>query len=127
MDYDFAGGVTYNADFDYAGSDSWTTIVSDNEGGSTQISFSVDVVNQLPVCQSVSIETPHDQQGFAEPNCTDPDGDGLTYGVNPAGHGTSSESFGSLGYDPAAGDRDRTASPTTPWTASVRARRRTSA
>jgi len=99
-DYDSAGGVSYFADGDYKGSDSWTTIVSDNEGGSTQIAFSVEVVNEAPVCQNVSIETPHGQQGSTSPDCEDPDGDFLTYGVNPAGLGTSSELFGSLFYDP---------------------------
>ena len=83
---------------DAKGHDGWTVVVADNEGGSTNVAFSVDVVNAPPVCQNTSIEVTHGQQGFAFPDCSDPDGDGFTLHANPASHGTSGASFGGLTY-----------------------------
>ena len=101
---DGSGGVVYYADADYAGTDSWTVTVSDNEGGSTDVDVSVDVVNQAPVCHAVDLgSTPHDQAAFGLPQCTDPDGDALDYHAQPAAHGTSGASSGYLSYTPDTG------------------------
>src|SRR4051794_12935155 len=75
VSYGQDGNVYYTSNFDYKGPDSWTTQVIDNEGGTTDIAFSVDVVNQAPVCTAVTIDTSRNQLGFATPDCTDPDGD----------------------------------------------------
>ena len=95
---DGSGGVSYFSNADAKGHDDWTVVVADNEGGSTNVAFSVDVVNAPPVCQNTSIEVTHGQQGFAFPDCSDPDGDGFTLHANPASHGTSGAAFGGLTY-----------------------------
>ena len=95
---DGSGGVSYFPNADAKGHDGWTVVVADNEGGSTNVAFSVDVVNAPPVCQNTSIDVTHGQQGFVFPDCSDPDGDGFTLHANPASHGTSGASFGGLTY-----------------------------
>ena len=95
---DGSGGVSYFPNADAKGHDDWTVVVADNEGGSTNVAFSVDVVNAPPVCQNASFEVTHGQQGFVFPDCTDPDGDGFTLHANPASHGTSDAAFGGLTY-----------------------------
>ena len=69
--YDGAGTVYYNANGDYKGPDSWTTMVQDNDGGSVNVSFSVDVTNQAPVCQAATITTTRGRPGFATFDCAD--------------------------------------------------------
>ena len=95
---DGSGGVSYFPNADAKGHDGWTVVVADNEGGSTNVAFSVAVVNAPPVCQDTSLEVTHGQQGFAFPDCSDPDGDGFTLHANPASHGTSAAAFGGLTY-----------------------------
>ena len=87
---DGSGGVSYFPNADAKGHDGWTVVVADNEGGSTNVAFSVDVVNAPPVCQNTSIDATHGQQGFVFPDCSDPDGDGFTLACQPVPrHGTS--------------------------------------
>ena len=98
VQFDGSGGVYYFSNPDAKGQDDFTVVVADNEGGSTDVDFSVEVVNQAPVCHDISFEAPHGQQVGAFPDCSDPDGDGFTLHANPASHGTSDVSFNSLIY-----------------------------
>lgn len=76
--------------------------VSDGSLSSTDtVDILVNNINQAPVCNNVNIFTNEDTQGSTETNCTDADGDGLTFAiVDQASNGTAS--VGSLLYDPNA-------------------------
>src|SRR4051794_18153790 len=56
---DGVGGVSYFANPDAKGHDDWTVVVADNEGGSTHVELSIDVVNAAPVCEDTSFEVSH--------------------------------------------------------------------
>ena len=63
----------------------------------------MNAVNDAPVCSNVSLTTDEDTPGDVAPNCTDVDGDSLTYSiVSGASHGTASVVSGQLHYSPAA-------------------------
>src|SRR5437763_3746841 len=52
---DEAGGVRYASDSTYKGADGWTVRVDDNEGGTSTVVYTVQVTNQAPVCQDVTL------------------------------------------------------------------------
>ncbi len=63
----------------------------------------MNAVNDAPVCSNVSLTTDEDTPGDVAPDCTDVDGDPLTYSiVSGASHGTASVVSGQLHYSPAA-------------------------
>jgi hypothetical protein len=110
VSYDQAGGVYYTADYNYAGSDSWTTIVSDNEGGSVTVNFTVTVTNAAPTCDPNFFTPRRVKRDIATsidlaPQCIDPDGDVLVFSrsSNPAAGTLSAGPSSTLTYTPTAG------------------------
>ena len=57
-------------------------------------------MNDAPVCEGVSITTDEDMPGETYPDCSDVDGDLLTYSVTAAADGTSGFAAGKITYDP---------------------------
>ncbi len=94
--------VNYTPDSNFNGSDSFTYSISDGHGGTDTATVSIDVtgVNDAPVCEDVSITTDEDMSGETDPDCSDIDGDALTYSVTAAADGTSGFAAGKITYDP---------------------------
>ena len=84
------------------GSDSFVVQVSDGNGGTDTITVNVTIqaVNDAPTCQGVNLTTNEDTAGEVSPNCSDVDGDTLTYLAAPAGHGSSQVVGSKLTYTP---------------------------
>ena len=82
--------------------DSFTYIANDGDLDSAEATVSVTIngVNDAPVCDNVSITTTEDAPGSTLPDCTDVEGDPLTYAANPAGTGVSGFADPNLTYDP---------------------------
>jgi Big-like domain-containing protein len=70
------------------------------DGSVNTITFNVTPVNDAPVCANVTLTTDEDTPGETDPDCTDVDGDALTYAVGAASDGTSGVAAGKLTYDP---------------------------
>ena len=69
-----------------------------------EIAALAETPNQAPLCSGVSLSTAQDTAADAAPDCTDPDGDALSYAiVDPASHGTASVAGDQLHYVPEAG------------------------
>ena len=99
------GSFSYTPAANYNGSDSFTYKANDGSSNSNTatVSLTVNAVNDAPVCSNVSLTTDEDTPGDVAPNCTDVDGDTLTYSiVSGASHGTASVVSGQLHYSPAA-------------------------
>ncbi len=64
------------------------------------LTITVAPVNDAPVCEGVSITTDEDMSGETDPDCSDVDGDALTYSVTAAADGTSGFAAGKITYDP---------------------------
>ncbi len=83
----------------------WFAIVSDSTHqtpGNTW-AFTTAPLNQAPTCQNVTLTTDEDTQGSTNPDCTDAEGDPLTYEiVTPAAHGSAVAGGNILSYTPAA-------------------------
>jgi hypothetical protein len=98
-----APDLTYTPAGDYNGPDSFTFTVNDGKLDSAEATASITVkpVNDPPTCKDVTLTTNEDTQGSISPDCSDVDGDGLTYKVaDLAAHGTASVASGKLNYDP---------------------------
>ena len=99
------GSFSYTPAPNYNGSDSFTYKANDGSLNSNiaTVSLTVYAVNDAPVCSNVSLTTDEDTPGDVAPDCTDVDGDTLTYSiVSGASHGTASVVSGLLHYSPAA-------------------------
>jgi VCBS repeat-containing protein len=105
------GTFTYTPDLNFNGSDSFTILISDGQGGSTEQAVSVTVtpVNDAPVAPaSGSVTTAEDSASAATSiGASDVDGDSLTYSVKPGfGASNGSVSFnqvnGTYSYTPNA-------------------------
>ena len=104
------GSYTYdpNGAFDYLddtenATDSFTYKASDGTALSNLaiVTITITGVNDAPVCQGATITTDENTVGSTLPNCTDPDGDTLTYTVTPATTGISGTNGSSiLTFDP---------------------------
>jgi VCBS repeat-containing protein len=98
-----AGTFTYTPDADFNGSDSFTILVSDGKGGTTEqvVSVTVAAVNDAPTAPaSGSVTTGEDSASAATAiGASDVDGDSLTYSVKP-GAGAAN---GSVSFDQASG------------------------
>src|SRR4051794_39061153 len=102
---DGAGGVTYEADADYAGPDAFDVEVTDNDGGATTVHVTVQVTDEAPSCDPLDLgDTPHGRATGNDANCSDPESDQLSYTVSDPPHGTASvDAFGFVSYTPDAG------------------------
>ncbi|ELV7518558.1 tandem-95 repeat protein, partial [Photobacterium damselae] len=106
------GSVTINADgsweyvpnTDFNGEDSFTVVVDDGNGGTDTITVTVNVtpVNDAPVGENVSTETPEDTAVTGQLTATDVDGDNLTFkpGSNPENGSVTINADGSWEYVP---------------------------
>ncbi|HIF9233445.1 TPA: Ig-like domain-containing protein, partial [Photobacterium damselae] len=106
------GQVTVNADGsweyvpnpDFNGEDSFTVVVDDGNGGSDTITVTVNVtpVNDAPVGEDVTAETPEDTAVTGQLTATDADGDNLTFkpGTNPENGSVTVNPDGSWEYVP---------------------------
>jgi hypothetical protein len=106
-----AGTYTYTPNANFNGSDSFTIVISDGNGGSTEqvVSVTVTPVNDAPTAPSSgSVSTNEDQASAATAiGAADIDGDTLTYSVKPgagASNGTVSfnQANGTYTYTPNA-------------------------
>ncbi|HIF9311390.1 TPA: tandem-95 repeat protein, partial [Photobacterium damselae] len=106
------GQVTVNADGsweyvpnpDFNGEDSFTVVVDDGNGGTDTITVTVNVtpVNDAPVGEDVSAETPEETAVTGQLTATDVDGDNLTFkpGTNPENGSVTVNPDGSWEYVP---------------------------
>ncbi len=97
--------LTYIPDANFNGSDSFTYSANDGtvDSNSAMVNVTVNAVNDAPVCNNVSIITSEDTTGTTLPNCSDVDGDTLTYSaVNTATNGAGSFIDPDLTYVPNA-------------------------
>ncbi|HIF9429190.1 TPA: retention module-containing protein [Photobacterium damselae] len=106
------GQVTVNADGsweyvpnpDFNGEDSFTVVVDDGNGGTDTITVTVNVtpVNDAPVGENVTTETPEDTAVTGQLTATDADGDNLTFkpGTNPENGQVTVNADGSWEYVP---------------------------
>jgi Bacterial Ig domain len=98
------GSFNYTPAANYFGPDSFTYKAKDSnnaESNTVTVTINVAPVNDAPTCQDVAIVTDEDEQGSVAANCTDVDGDTLTYAiVDQAADGTASVDGSDLKYDP---------------------------
>ncbi|MFG0730680.1 Ig-like domain-containing protein, partial [Photobacterium damselae] len=106
------GQVTVNADgsweyvpkTDFNGEDSFTVVVDDGNGGTDTITVTVNVtpVNDAPVGEDVTAETPEDTAVTGQLTATDVDGDNLTFkpGSDPTNGQVTVNPDGSWEYVP---------------------------
>ncbi|HIF9475365.1 TPA: Ig-like domain-containing protein, partial [Photobacterium damselae] len=106
------GSITINADGsweyvpnpDFNGEDSFTVVVDDGNGGTDTITVTVNVtpVNDAPVGEDVTAETPEDTTVTGQLTATDADGDNLTFkpGSNPENGSVTINADGSWEYVP---------------------------
>ncbi|WP_068604245.1 Ig-like domain-containing protein [Paenibacillus swuensis] len=84
------GSFTYTPNLGFLGTDTFTVVVSDNNGASTTGTVTVNVSNIPPVAQDTSASTPRNVAVSGPVPATDPDGNPLTYAVTvPAANGTA--------------------------------------
>ena len=98
------GGFTYSPAANYNGPDSFTYRANDGtvDSNAANVNVTVNAVNDAPVCQDVSIITYEDTTANTDPDCSDVDGDTLTYLVTAASHGTSGFASNKITYSPDA-------------------------
>ncbi|HIF9351006.1 TPA: tandem-95 repeat protein, partial [Photobacterium damselae] len=89
---------------DFNGEDSFTVVVDDGNGGTDTITVTVNVtpVNDAPVGENVTTETPEDTAVTGQLTATDADGDNLTFkpGTNPENGSVTVNPDGSWEYVP---------------------------
>jgi large repetitive protein len=99
------GSFSYEPNGNFNGEDSFTYQASDGEADSNvaTVTITVNPVNDAPTCEDVTLTTDEDAPGSTSPDCSDVEGDSLTYEVvdQPA-HGTASVVDGQLTYEPNA-------------------------
>ena len=98
------GSLNYTPNAAFTGTDSFTYKANDGQVDSNiaTVSITVNADNDAPICLDVSLTTDEDTAGSTQPNCTDADGDTLTYSiVAQPSNGTATVS--SLDYTPNAG------------------------
>ena len=99
--------VTYTPDPNYNGPDSFTFKANDGKADSSAATFSLTVtpVNDPPVCRDLAVQTPFATPVETSPDCSDVDGDALSYEIVSQGaRGTASVVAGHLRYEPALGE-----------------------
>jgi hypothetical protein len=97
------GSFTYTPVANFFGVDTFTYKANDGTADSnvTTVTITVVPVNDPPTCQDVAIETDEDTQGSVEANCSDVEGDLLSYAIEdePA-NGDATVDVSTLKYDP---------------------------
>jgi len=99
------GQLQYTPGSNYTGSDSFTYRSSDGvlNSAPATVSVTVTAVNDAPICQSVLLNTNEDMVGSATPNCSDVDGDPVTYSIaSQPSHGSAAVAGGQLQYTPSS-------------------------
>jgi len=100
------GTYTYTPDGDFAGSDSFTVVVSDGNGGTSTSTVNVTVtpVNDIPTAPNYTLNTPEDTPVTGQVVGSDVDGDDLTYVVGqvPANGTVVVNADGTYSYIPGA-------------------------
>ncbi|HIF9359584.1 TPA: Ig-like domain-containing protein, partial [Photobacterium damselae] len=98
------GSWEYVPNPDFNGEDSFTVVVDDGNGGTDTITVTVNVtpVNDAPVGEDVTAETPEDTAVTGQLTATDVDGDNLTFkpGSNPENGSVTINADGSWEYVP---------------------------
>ncbi|MFG0729740.1 retention module-containing protein, partial [Photobacterium damselae] len=98
------GSWEYVPNPDFNGEDSFTVVVDDGNGGTDTITVTVNVtpVNDAPVGEDVSAETPEETAVTGQLTATDVDGDNLTFkpGTNPENGQVTVNADGSWEYVP---------------------------
>ncbi|HIF9241237.1 TPA: Ig-like domain-containing protein, partial [Photobacterium damselae] len=98
------GSWEYVPNTDFNGEDSFTVVVDDGNGGTDTITVTVNVtpVNDAPVGENVTTETPEDTAVTGQLTATDADGDNLTFkpGTNPENGQVTVNADGSWEYVP---------------------------
>ncbi|ELV7516983.1 retention module-containing protein, partial [Photobacterium damselae] len=98
------GSWEYVPNTDFNGEDSFTVVVDDGNGGTDTITVTVNVtpVNDAPVGENVTTETPEDTAVTGQLTATDVDGDNLTFkpGSNPENGSVTINADGSWEYVP---------------------------
>ena len=97
------GTFTYTPDDDFNGEDTFTYKANDGtvDSGVATVTITVASANDAPTCQNVAIDTAEDEQGSVAAECSDVDGDTLTYEiVDQATDGTATVDADDLKYDP---------------------------
>jgi hypothetical protein len=97
------GQFDYTPEPNFHGIDTFTYKAEDGtaESNVATVTITVASVNDRPTCQDVSIETDEDTQSSVAANCSDADGDTLTYAIEdePA-NGNATVDGSTLKYDP---------------------------
>ncbi|NQD38888.1 tandem-95 repeat protein [Permianibacter sp. IMCC34836] len=100
------GSYSYQPNADFNGSDSFVVTVSDGNGGSKDVTVTVNVtaVNDVPIAADQTISTNEDTTVTGAIIATDVDGDALTYSLSTAAaNGTVTlNADGSYSYQPNA-------------------------
>ncbi|WP_290689202.1 Ig-like domain-containing protein [Aquabacterium sp.] len=100
------GSFSYTPTANYNGSDSFTVLVSDGQGGTTVSTVSVNItaVNDAPTTQNVSASGAEDAAITGQVSGNDVDGDTLSYakGSNPTHGSVTVQADGSFSYTPTA-------------------------
>ncbi|SEG42957.1 Ig-like domain-containing protein [Paenibacillus sp. UNC499MF] len=100
-----AGAFTYTPAADYNGTDTFTVIVSDGNGGTAEAAVTVTVtpVNDAPVTADLALTTPEDTPLTGTVTATDADGDSLTFllGTVPTNGTVAVLQDGTFTYTPA--------------------------
>ena len=97
------GSFTYQPDADFHGTDSFTYKANNGteDSNSATVSITVNSVNDAPVCSGINLNTSRNTIGWADPSCSDVDGDALTFSIasQPA-HGSAALHSGQLRFIP---------------------------
>lgn len=78
--------LDYEPDHHYHGTDSFIVRVSDGNGGTDEVTVDVTIqsINDVPVCDPLSMTTDEDTPADKAADCSDPDDSSLTYQISTA-------------------------------------------
>jgi VCBS repeat-containing protein len=101
LTYDPNGQFEHLDDLE-TGTDAFTYTANDGtvDSAAADVDVTIDGVNDAPVCEDVEITTDENTVGSTGSDCTDVEGDELTYSAGPATTGVSGVDGNDLTYDP---------------------------